>query len=80
MIAARRIHALYQSEQLGRFLLLGGIAVVLHGLSRVALDQIMSYASAITLANLVGILVAPVLNKIYVFPWQQAMSRDRIAV
>jgi putative flippase GtrA len=71
MIAASRFFALYVSQQFGRFLLVGGVAVVLNWLSRFVLNQFMSYAWAITLAYLVGIIVAFVLNRIYVFPYSE---------
>jgi len=71
MIAARRIIALYFSQQFARFLVVGGIAVVLHWLSRFAFNAFMSYGWAIVLAYLVGILVAFVLNRAYVFPYSE---------
>lgn len=65
----RRLAAFYLTGQFGRFLLVGGVALVCHWLSRFAFNVFVSYAFAIVLAYLVGILVAFTLNKIYVFPY-----------
>ena len=67
----RRLVAFYSTGQFGRFLLVGGVALVCHWLSRFAFNAFVSYAWAIVLAYLVGILVAFTLNKIYVFPYSQ---------
>ena len=67
----RRIATFYWSGQFARFLAVGGVALVCHWLSRFAFNIFVSYAWAIVLAYLVGILVAFVLNKIYVFPYSQ---------
>jgi putative flippase GtrA len=56
------------SQQFLRFVMVGGIAAVLHWLSRIALNMFMSYAWAVALAYPVGIAVAFVLNRQYVFP------------
>ena len=67
----RRLAAFYWSGQFARFLAVGGVALVCHWLSRFAFNVFVSYAWAIVLAYLVGILVAFTLNKIYVFPYSQ---------
>lgn len=67
----RRLKSFYWSEQFGRFLLVGGVALVCHWLSRFVFNAFVSYAWAIVLAYLVGILVAFTLNKIYVFPYSR---------
>lgn len=69
--AVRRLAAFYLTGQFGRFLLVGGVALVCHWLSRFAFNVFVSYAWAIVLAYLVGILVAFTLNKIYVFPYSR---------
>ena len=65
----RRLMAFYGSRQFGRFLLVGGIALLCHWLSRFAFNFLVDYGLAIVLAYLVGMIVAFVLNKIYVFPF-----------
>src|SRR5262245_20408808 len=66
-----RLAAFYWSGQFARFLAVGGVALVCHWISRFAFNAVVSYGWAIVLAYLVGILVAFVLNKIYVFPYSQ---------
>jgi putative flippase GtrA len=68
MIEIRRVTSLYLSEQFGRFLIAGGLALVLHWLSRFVLSWYVGFGWAIVLAYAVGMLVAFVLNKIFVFP------------
>ena len=67
--AVSRVVSLYVSAQFARFLAVGGVALLCHWLSRFAFNWFVSYGFAIVLAYLVGILVAFVLNKIYVFPF-----------
>jgi putative flippase GtrA len=67
----RPIVSVYFSQQFARFLLVGGVALVLHWLSRFAFNLFMSYGWAIVFAYLVGIAVAFALNKIYVFPYSR---------
>jgi putative flippase GtrA len=67
--ALHRVVSLYVSAQFARFLVVGGVALVCHWLSRFAFNWFVGYGWAIVLAYLVGILVAFVLNKIYVFPF-----------
>jgi putative flippase GtrA len=71
MLALRRVLAFYISGQFVRFLAVGGVALVLHWLSRFVFNYFVSYGWAIVLAYAVGMLVAFVLNKIYVFPLSQ---------
>jgi energy-coupling factor transport system substrate-specific component len=68
MLAMRRIIGFYTSAQFTRFLVVGGIALLVHWLSRLAFNIVMSYGWAIVLAYVVGMAVGFVLNKIYVFP------------
>lgn len=67
--ALGRIVGLYASAQFMRFLAVGGVALILHWLSRFAFNMVVGYGSAIVLAYLVGMAVAFVLNKIFVFPY-----------
>ena len=71
MTSLRSLLSLYVSEQFARFLAVGGIALVLHWLSRFVLNFFMSYAWAIAFAYLIGIAVAFALNKLYVFPYSE---------
>jgi putative flippase GtrA len=66
--SARRLVAFYWNTQFMRFLGVGGVALLCHWLSRFAFNAFVGYAEAIVLAYLVGLSVAFVLNKIYVFP------------
>jgi putative flippase GtrA len=67
----QRVLSLYLSRQFGRFLLAGGLAAILHWLSRFIFNLVMSYAAAIVAAYAVGMAVAFVLNKRFVFPYSQ---------
>jgi putative flippase GtrA len=69
--ALRRLMAFYWSRQFARFLAVGGVALVCHWLSRFAFNWLVSYGWAIVLAYLLGMMVAFVLNKIYVFPYSE---------
>jgi len=71
MLALRRVVAFYTSAQFARFLVVGGVALACHWLSRFAFNAFVDYGYAIVLAYLVGIAVAFVLNKIYVFPYSE---------
>jgi putative flippase GtrA len=66
--STQRLVAFYWNSQFMRFLGGGGVALVCHWLSRFAFNAFVDYAWAIVLAYLVGVAVAFVLNKIYVFP------------
>jgi putative flippase GtrA len=68
MLAMRRFVAFYMSAQFARFVAVGGIALLLHWLSRFVFNLFMSYGWAIVVAYAIGMLVAFILNKIYVFP------------
>jgi putative flippase GtrA len=71
MMSVQRVVSLYASRQFGRFLLAGGIATLLHWLSRFLFNLFMSYGAAIVAAYAVGMAVAFVLNKRYVFPYSR---------
>ena len=78
MTSLRRLLALYWSEQFGRFVIAGGVALVLHWLSRFAFNWYVGYSAAIVLAYLVGILVAFVLNKIFVFSYSDRPLKSEL--
>lgn len=67
----QRLFSIYVSGQFIRFLVVGGIALLLHWLSRFVFNWFVGYGWAIVLAYFVGILVAFVLNKLYVFPYSK---------
>lgn len=79
MININRIASLYLSEQFGRFLLSGGAALLLNWLSRFIFNLYFTFAWAIALAYTVGMLVAFVLNKIFVFPRSNRPVRFEIS-
>ena len=59
--------ALRRSQFL-RFLIVGGLAAVANFVARIVLNQWLPYAVAIVLAYLIGMAVAFLLNRRYVFP------------
>jgi putative flippase GtrA len=71
MMPLQRALSLYLSPQFGRFLLAGGFAAIVNWLSRFAFNLVMGYAAAIVAAYALGMAVAFVLNKLYVFPYSQ---------
>jgi putative flippase GtrA len=68
MTALRQVASLYLSEQFGRFLIAGGVALLANWLSRFVFGWYVGFGWSIVLAYLVGIVVAFTLNKIFVFP------------
>jgi putative flippase GtrA len=70
MIAAlRRLTSFYMTAQFAHFLVVGGIALVINWLSRFAFNYFVAYGWAIVLAYGAGMLVAFILNRVYVFPF-----------
>ena len=80
MSALRRTLALYTSAQFVRFVLVGGVALIFHWLSRFVFNAFVGYAWAIALAYIVGIATGFVLNKIYVFPYSERPLDFEISV
>jgi putative flippase GtrA len=70
-MSLQRVLSLYFSRQFGRFLLAGGIAALANWLSRFIFNLFMTYAEAIVAAYALGMAVAFVLNKHYVFPYSR---------
>ena len=56
------------TKQFLGFLLVGGVAALLHWLSRIMLSNWMSFSSAVVIAYLFGMLTAFILNSFFVFP------------
>jgi putative flippase GtrA len=75
-----RVISFYWSGQFAGFLLVGGIALLCHWLSRFAFSWFVGYGWAIILAYLVGMIVAFALNKIYVFRYSQQSLNFEIFV
>jgi putative flippase GtrA len=70
-MSLQRVLSLYFSRQFGRFLLAGGVAALANWLSRFIFNLFMTYAEAIVAAYALGMAVAFVLNKHYVFPYSR---------
>jgi putative flippase GtrA len=64
VISKLPIHA----PQFLRFLALGGFAAAVNWLSRFPLQRVMTFAEAVALAYVIGMVVAFVLFRLYVFP------------
>jgi putative flippase GtrA len=58
----------FLSLQFLRFLFVGGVAALLHWLARIAFSQWLSFVWAVALAYGVGMGVAFILNRMFVFP------------
>jgi len=56
------------TSQFLKFLIVGATAAILHWIARFILDLWMSFSLAVALAYGVGMIVAFILNAIYVFP------------
>ena len=56
------------TKQFFIFLVVGGLAALLHWLSRIALSNWMPFAWAVTCAYFIGMIVAFTLNSYFVFP------------
>jgi putative flippase GtrA len=57
-----------EAPQFLRFLALGGLAAGVNWLSRFPLQRVMTFAQAVALAYVIGMVVAFVLFRLYVFP------------
>lgn len=58
----------FLSRQFVAYLLVGASAALLHWLARIAINQFLSYSTAVVLAYGVGMTVAFILNRSFVFP------------
>lgn len=59
---------LFISRQFAGFLLVGGLAALLHWLVRILLSLVVPYSWAVAFAYAVGMTIAFILNSLYVFP------------
>ncbi|MEA2953639.1 MAG: hypothetical protein QOJ96_3159 [Alphaproteobacteria bacterium] len=69
--ALRPLISIYLSAQFARFVLVGGVALMLHWLSRFIFNWFVGYGWAILLAYGIGMLAGFILNKVYVFPYSE---------
>jgi putative flippase GtrA len=79
MTETGRITSIYLSGQFARFILVGGTAALLHWLSRIAINQFTTFGWAVVLAYPVGIIVAFVLNKLFVFPGSRRSRKFEVS-
>jgi putative flippase GtrA len=68
----------FLSAQFLRFLSVGATAAFLHWLARIALSHWLSFPVAVALAYGVGMGVAFVLNRIYVFPLSSKPAHQQL--
>lgn len=74
------LQRLYFSWQFARFLAVGGTAALLHWLARFAFDAVLGFGVAVVLAYAVGMIVAFVLNRFFVFPRSVRPVREEMAI
>lgn len=80
MSAFSQIISIYFSPQFYRFVSVGGVSVVIHWISRIILSEFFDFGVAIFAAYFIGMTVAYVLNKFFVFPYSgRPMSFELIA-
>lgn len=60
------------------FLIVGGIAAILHWLARLLLSTIFPFSIAVAIAYVIGMTVAFILNVLYVFPVSDKPRRNQI--
>lgn len=72
------------TRQFLAFVAVGGTAALLHWLARIALSQWLPFSSAVAFAYGVGLAVAYLLNRAFVFPTSEkprlAQARDFVLV
>ena len=66
--SVRRVFTLFASPQFLLFLLIGGTAAGANLLARLVFNLFMNYPLAVSLAYVVGMMVAFPLNRLFVFP------------
>ncbi len=59
---------LFLSKQFLKFLAVGGTAALLHWISRIVLSLWLPFSWSVTVAYVIGMTVAFILNRIFVFP------------
>jgi len=73
-----RLADIYLTVQFLRFLAVGGVALVLHWLARFGFSLFLPFWQAVIYAYAVGIAVAYVLNRIFVFPGSSGGVRSEV--
>ena len=70
----------FLTKQFLGFLVVGGLAALLHWLARILLSVWLPFSTAVIIAYIVGMVVAFLLNSFFVFPKSQkarhAQARD----
>lgn len=64
----KHLIGLFLTKQFAQFVMVGGLAAVLHWLARYLLNLWLPFGWAVVIAYLVGMAVAFVLNSLVVFP------------
>lgn len=74
------VHASRQAEarKFARFLALGGCAAVVNWLSRFCLEQIMAFPAAVAVAYVIGMAMAFMLYRRFVFPGSPQPLRRQV--
>lgn len=80
MPVVRKVQKLYVSLQFAKFVIVGGIALVLNWLARIGLDVWLGYNTAIVGAYAIGMATAFALNRIFVFPDSKQERHREIAL
>ena len=78
-VPAPGLMSLFVSWQFIRFVLVGGVAAVLHWLARYLLNPLTGYVAALVLAYMIGIAVGYILNALFVFSDAKTRRRKQIA-
>ena len=72
------------TRQFASFVAVGGVAALLHWLSRIALSIWLPFGWAVAVAYIIGITIAFVLNSVFVFPRstrpRAAQARDFVLI
>lgn len=74
------LQSLFISWQFVKFLAVGGVGALAHWLARFAFEAFMGFGAAVVLAFMVGLTVAFVLNRFFVFPRSARPVRDEMII
>lgn len=72
--------SIFFSAEFARFVAVGGIALVIHWLSRFVFSTFMPFSQAVVCAYAIGIGVAYILNRQYVFPKSGRGVQNEVAM
>lgn len=74
----------FLTTQFLSFLVVGGLAALLHWLARIILSVWLPFSTAVIIAYIIGMIVAFILNSFFVFPKSEksrhAQARDFVLV